>query len=352
MLNTPALYLAMMAQAVPKQEAVSADEQRRIAAHLVRHQEADGSWAWSSAPPGNRPPPHFESDEVATLLGCLALGPHVHADAKDSAEARESRAKGTAWLAKSEPTDTAQADGLRLLVTVRAGESAEALRPRIDRLLGRQNKDGGWGQLRDLPSDAYATGQALYVLGQAGESTERADVRRGADFLVASQRPDGSWPMKSRCHPGAKPSTNPVPITYFGSAWATLGLMRSVRSPVEAAETRSRPGERLTSLIGMSVEGDGKNLKDVTCDASPKCEVSIPRTARSCGNRYIIMRRSEEPRGVRFSRDRRITTAMRSLTWGSQGGISPAPQAESGARADATLLGMTWCSAWPIPPIG
>ena len=34
--------------------------------------------------------------------------------------------------------------------------------------------------------------------------------------------------MTSRAHPGEKPMTNPVPITYFGSAWATLGLLRAV----------------------------------------------------------------------------------------------------------------------------
>jgi hypothetical protein len=34
--------------------------------------------------------------------------------------------------------------------------------------------------------------------------------------------------MTRRGHPGVTPSDNVVPITYFGSAWATLGLMRSV----------------------------------------------------------------------------------------------------------------------------
>src|SRR5262249_48108597 len=123
--------------------------------------------------PETGPPPHFGSGEGATPLGYLALGPPVPADPKKPSPAPASRAKAAAWLGKCEPTDTTQAAGLRLLVKVRAGESAEALRPEIDRYLGRQNKDGGWGQLRDLPSDAYATGQALYVLGQAGVPSER-----------------------------------------------------------------------------------------------------------------------------------------------------------------------------------
>jgi hypothetical protein len=40
-------------------------------------------------------------------------------------------------------------------------------------------------------------------------------------LLVAGQ-------VKSRSHLGARPTTNPIPINYFGSAWATLGLTRSI----------------------------------------------------------------------------------------------------------------------------
>src|SRR5438128_8282801 len=75
MVSTPALNLAMMATCIPGQDAISAKDLRRIAGHLVRHQEADGSWSWASAPAKNRPPPVMESDEVATLLGYLALAP-------------------------------------------------------------------------------------------------------------------------------------------------------------------------------------------------------------------------------------------------------------------------------------
>ena len=225
MVNTPAIYLAVMARSVPKQEAVTADDLKRIAGHLLRHQEVDGSWAWSQAPPQNRPPPVFESDEVATLMGCIALG--IPADAKENTGARDSREKAAAWLAKTEPGDDTQAAGLRLLVKVWAGTPTKALRTEMDQFRSRQNRDGGWGQLRGLVSDAYATGQALYVLNLAGVKNDRPEIQRGVAFLIANQREDGSWPMSSRAAPGATPYTNPVPITYFGSAWATLGLMRS-----------------------------------------------------------------------------------------------------------------------------
>lgn len=40
--------------------------------------------------------------------------------------------------------------------------------------------------------------------------------------LLANQNEDGSWPMTSRT------AKDQVPIIDFGSAWATLGLTRTV----------------------------------------------------------------------------------------------------------------------------
>jgi hypothetical protein len=62
----------------------------------------------------------------------------------------------------------------------------------------------------------------------AGAPRDRTEIQRAVKLLVSNQNDDGSWPMTSRAHPGEKPMTNPVPIAYFGSAWATLGLLRSV----------------------------------------------------------------------------------------------------------------------------
>ncbi|HLQ46499.1 MAG TPA: prenyltransferase/squalene oxidase repeat-containing protein [Planctomycetaceae bacterium] len=229
MVSTPAVYLGVMDQILPERKILSADERDRIVGSLIRHQEADGSWDWSAAPAKNRPPPVFESNEVVTLWAYMALEPHKAVDPQTTSPARDSREKAVAWLSKTEPTQTTQALALRLLVDVRSGKSPELLRPKIDELLGLQKPDGGWSQLKELSSDAYATGQVLYVLNLAGVPRDRAEIQRGATFLINTQREDGSWPMTSRSHPGVeKPMTNPVPITYFGSAWATIGLVRSL----------------------------------------------------------------------------------------------------------------------------
>ena len=66
------------------------------------------------------------------------------------------------------------------------------------------------------------------VLSLAGVKSDGDEIKRAVTFLVITQKEDGSWPMKRRGNPGVTPSDFIVPITYFGSAWATLGLMHAV----------------------------------------------------------------------------------------------------------------------------
>ena len=99
----------------------------------------------------------------------------------------------------------------------------------IDELLALQRADGGWSQtVPELKSDAFATGQTLYVLSLAGYAAERPEIKRGIDFLVATQTPDGSWPMISRSTPDGSPGSAKLltPITCAASSWATLALSR------------------------------------------------------------------------------------------------------------------------------
>jgi hypothetical protein len=141
----------------------------------------------------------------------------------------EALRKAVEWLDAVKRADTHQDKVMKLLLGVRAGKPRKALQPAIDELLALQRGDGGWSQTVPEPrSDAFATGQTLYVLSLAGITADRPEVRRGLDFLVATQQADGSWPMTSRSSPNGEPGSAKLltPITCAASAWATLGMAR------------------------------------------------------------------------------------------------------------------------------
>lgn len=213
---------------------VKVEELAELETNLVKRQDADG--AWLSGPPANAPVPFFESREVMTLWAYLALAPFVPGDSKKQSPARTSREKAAAWLAKNGPADTTQSAALRLIVDVCDGKPSVVVQPGIDRLLRRQNKDGGWSQVKELGSDAFATGQALYALSVAGVSHDRPEIGRGVAFLLSTQREDGSWPMTPRTTPERKASRNISPITHLGAAWATIGLVHSLPKEPRASK--------------------------------------------------------------------------------------------------------------------
>ena len=74
-----------------------------------------------------------------------------------------------------------------------------------------QREDGGW-RLRDLgdsqwkrpkdadadlPSDAYATGFAVFALRQAGQAPDHQTLQRGLTWLRENQRQSGRWFVRS-----------------------------------------------------------------------------------------------------------------------------------------------------------
>jgi len=243
--SVPLIYLGMMSQNLP---VLSRDEINRIARNLVARQAEDG--AWESPPPKNGPPPTWESRETLALLALLAWERYVPADAKEAAAAQASRDKAEAWLSQTKSSDSTQALSLRLLLDARRGTAEQQRQLGTDHLLKRQNADGGWSQTADMPSDAYATGQALYALSFADVKNDRPEIQRAVSFLAASQREDGSWPMASRGHPGVEPYTYQVPITYFGAAWATLGLARFIPAGPETAAKQQRALDEILRFHG------------------------------------------------------------------------------------------------------
>lgn len=246
--SVPGMYLATMSDTLP---VLSRDEVNRVAVHLERHQESDG--VWQMPPPNpNGSPPTYESQETLALWALLAWEPHVPAHGAKNDSNRTARERAVARLAQVTPTQTTQSLALRLRLRVREGDSPVQLQQCIDQLLRRQNGDGGWSQMKDMSSDAYATGQVLWALSFAPISTEHVAIGRAISFLVANQQESGAWPMTARSHPGAK-LTKPrylVPITYFGSAWATLGMVRFVPPDLDAATMQKLAFQSLRGISG------------------------------------------------------------------------------------------------------
>lgn len=195
--------------------------------NIVERQKEDGSWS----PEGQLTSPA----EITTRWAILALASR---DGRGEASAK-SRERALTSLNKTEPDGSTEALLLRFLVERRFGKRARADEFRKE-LLGRQNADGGWAyQQGAKASDAFATGQTLYALSEEGLDGGNPAVRRAWQFLLSTQRKDGSWLVPtSAIHVGKGQRTDAAWIkktdeiyTYWGSGWATIGLLRTLPAP-------------------------------------------------------------------------------------------------------------------------
>jgi Prenyltransferase and squalene oxidase repeat len=212
------LLMALAVGADKGRDEAAESARHRLLTHAVRPQEKDGSWNANS---GGRPPVHASRD---VQTGWLLLAVSDRADAWPG-----QRKLAADWLSRNPPAENAHAIAMRLLVHDRLGKPAADLRPQIEALLRLQNEDGGWSQTSEMKSDAFATGLSLTALSGRSGPRVAAAIGRGQAFLVKNQQPDGSWPMTSRPAepPGPGPARDLRPIKFFGTAWATIGLVRS-----------------------------------------------------------------------------------------------------------------------------
>jgi prenyltransferase/squalene oxidase-like repeat protein len=190
-----------------------------ITSEAVRKQRDDGSWQFFlSRPPINE----NQSTDNAWII--MALQGEKDPVARQSQHA--ALEKASRWLSVRDADDNPQVKRLKLLIALRSHEPREQIQAGLDELLKIQNPDGGWPQLSQSNSDAFATGQSLYVLGLAGYTLDNPQIRRGVDFLLDRQLPDGSWPMTSRASPDGRPGSAKLltPIISAATSWSVLGL--------------------------------------------------------------------------------------------------------------------------------
>lgn len=135
------------------------------------------------------------------------------------------------WTSRTQATNTE--DRVFRIRSLRLVESArDEVHRASDELLQTQRPDGGWAQLADMESDAYATGTALVALHQAGEvATTDAVYRNGLRFLLAKQLEDGSWHVPTRSEPIQTYYESGYPhgadqfISITAAGWATTALV-------------------------------------------------------------------------------------------------------------------------------
>ncbi len=157
--------------------------------HIAAMQRKEGDWPTY----GPVRPPLEDGGFSHTAMGIRVLRLYLIPGRK--AEFDERVARAAAWLEKAEPIST-EDRAMQILGIAWAGREAPA--NRVQQLAARQRPDGGWGQTDNLPSDAYATGEALWALHESGTAPSDPVYRRGVDYLVATQQADGTWHVVTR----------------------------------------------------------------------------------------------------------------------------------------------------------
>lgn len=194
-----------------------------VAEYLLTFQKEEDHYR----PQSKRPPSeqsHFTSSYVA-LRGLKVFGTP---EQKDRIAARIEQVRK--WLIATQPTDT-EDSVFRLQALHLADAPLEEINRAKELLRKAQREDGGWSQLPDLKSDAYATGSVLVALQQTGGlTTYSEEYQQGLKFLLSIQKEDGSWHVASRSVPFQTYFESGYPhgadqfISIAAAGWATTAL--------------------------------------------------------------------------------------------------------------------------------
>jgi squalene-hopene/tetraprenyl-beta-curcumene cyclase len=104
------------------------------------------------------------------------------------------------------------------------GNGGQRLADGIAYLRKTQREDGSWWGRWGV-NYIYGTWSALAGLNGAGLPPDDPTMKRGADWLVAIQNPDGGWGENCDSYKLDYKGYEPAPSTASQTAWALLGLM-------------------------------------------------------------------------------------------------------------------------------
>jgi ankyrin repeat protein len=227
-INVPEIFasalVALAAENVPPNPVTD-----MIAANLAATQAGDGSWHIQNGL-GHRPP--SEEGAISRTAMCLR-SLKVYGSLGRAAEMNARITKARQWLAAAKPL-TADDRNMQLLGLRWADADAAALKKLSAAILKQQQPDGAWRQHDGVATDAYATGQSLYVLAKAGLPPTDTAYQRGVNYLLATQNANGSWRVASRAPKFQAFFNSGFPyggdqwISAWATGWATMALAQAV----------------------------------------------------------------------------------------------------------------------------
>jgi squalene-hopene/tetraprenyl-beta-curcumene cyclase len=122
------------------------------------------------------------------------------------------------------PTEDVSGRCVGMLAQLGAGPDDSRLKAGIDYLIRTQRSDGSWWGRWGV-NYIYGTWSALAGLNGAGLGPDHATMKRGADWLVQIQNSDGGWGENCDSYRLDYKGYEPAPSTASQTAWALLGLM-------------------------------------------------------------------------------------------------------------------------------
>ena len=205
--------------------------------YLLSFQKDDRRWHQAATRP-----PSAGSDFSNTYVALRALRAYATTEQRAETDARI-EAIGQ-WLQETAAGDTEdRVFRFQSLAYVEAAE--EVLQSAREELISGQQSDGGWSQNSEMKSDAYATGSVLVALLQDGIKATDPVIVRGINYLLDTQRDDGSWHVVTRAKPFQPYYETGFPhekdqfISTSATGWATMALLLTL--PESDAANRTSP---------------------------------------------------------------------------------------------------------------
>lgn len=224
-----------------------------LAANIAARQRRDGSWKLT----GFSRAPMEESHFARTAMSLRALQLYGTPGLKATLDEQILRARR--WLENSKPRTT---DDLvwRLAGLYWSGSETGKVVSAATALRKMQRADGGWGARKNRASDVFATATALWALHATGAISPLDDsYQRGVDFLLRTQKRDGSWHVNSRApkfqpyFESGFPHGHDQWISAAATAWAAMALAPAA----DRAVSQLSPGDENAGPVPASPSSRG-----------------------------------------------------------------------------------------------